>query len=248
MAPGSYRRPGHVRPRLPVMFKFFKELVDSAKEGLAEAKAELAEEAAAEQAGKAAALQAANAPLLARLAAAPPAEVFAVALAAPYRQVFLRELGTARLEERPAVYLRCTDIPEKETGDWKKLLERDFSVTDAFSAQIAVEEIADKLDGLEDDAALALWLVRCSHLATGAAAVGYVTPEKAVAWLAPVLQSAVDNFADWETYGACFLAGEPDAPGSNVLGRKFLAGAVDSLLKDDLSPWVTERWPAGAAL
>ncbi|RZI96671.1 MAG: DUF1266 domain-containing protein [Haliea sp.] len=224
------------------MFKFFKELVDSAKEGLAEAKAELAEEQAAkDEAGRAA-----TSVLIDRLAATSPREAFAVALAAPYRQVFLRELSTATREERPAVYLRCMAIPDGEIEDWKKLLDRDFSVTDALGAQTTVADMVDQLDTLDSDEALALWLVRASHLATGSAAVGYVPVGEALEWLAPALQAAIDNFNDWESFGQAFLAGEPTAPGSNVLGRKFLAGAVDSLLKDPLSPWVGDTWPDGA--
>jgi hypothetical protein len=222
------------------VFKFLKEWVDSAKEGLAEARPELAQEAAE----KAAKSEAASAEILARLERASALEKFAVSLAAPYRQAFMRELGAARREERPAIFLTCIDLPDGELASWKKLLERDFSVDGAANAQDTVAAmVASLLDETDPDAAAVL-IARATHLATGAAALGYASHAQVLQWLEPVAASAAARFDGWKPYGEAFLTGERDAPGSNALARKLLRGVVDSLVADPVSPWVSIPWPS----
>ena len=230
------------------MFKFFKELVDSVKEGVAEGKAEVAQEEAARQQALQAALQESNAPLEARLAASSRFENFAVALAAVYRQTFAPELRQAQDEGRSAVHLLCIEIPPKEVESWKKLLARDFSVTNGEEAQAAVTEIVNGLASQPSDDDLALWTGRAAHLATGAAAVGYASAEAALDWLEPAAELAVEHFGSWDSYAQSFLAGERNAPGSNILGRKLLASVAEKLLQDERSPWKTVAWPTRDSL
>lgn len=226
------------------MFKFLKDFVSSIKESAAEGVAEFHSEEAIRKNQKIAALQLRNAPLLARLSNASAFESFAVALAAPYRQTFCRDLYEARKDGRPAVYLLCSDIPPDEVTTWKSLLIRDFSVSDAESAQKQFSSMIEILDKFADDDALALWIVRTSHLAIGSASVGYVSTADALAWLAPVVTAAVDNFSGWEVYGNAFLRGESKLQSSNFAGSLLLANTVKSLLADDLSPWKTLHWSA----
>lgn len=221
------------------MFKFFKELIDSAKEGVAEGKAELAQEAAERDAAR----QQGNAALEARVAASSRFENFAVALAAVYRETFASDLREAEEMQRSAVYLLCVDISAKEIASWKKLLSRDFSVTDHESAETTVAEIVADLPSQPTDDDLALWIGRASHLATGAAAVGYVNAGTALEWLVPAVELAVERFSGWDNYAQSFLAGERDAPGSNFVGRKLLASMTQKLLESERSPWKTVAWP-----
>ncbi|MBJ2159475.1 DUF1266 domain-containing protein [Variovorax sp. IB41] len=222
------------------MFKFFKELVDTVKEGMAEGRAELAQETADREA----ALQETNAALAARLAASSPFENFAVALAAVYRQTFAPDLKEAHEAQRSAVHLLCVGIPPDEVEAWKKLLARDFSVTNGPEAEAAVAEIVDDLASHSSNDDLALWIGRAAHLATGAAAVGHSTAEEALDWLEPVAELAIERFSGWDHYARSFLAGERNAPGSNIVGRKLLASVAEKLLADDLSPWKKVAWPA----
>lgn len=221
------------------MFKFFKELIDSAKEGVAEGKAELAQEAAERDAVR----QQGNAALEARLAASSRFENFAVALAAVYRETFASDLRDAEEMQRSAVHLLCVDIPAKEVEPWKKLLSRDFSVTDRKSAETVVAEIVGSLPSQSGDDDLALWIGRASHLATGAAAVGHVGANTALEWLVPAVELAVERFSGWDNYAQSFLAGEREAPGSNFIGRKLLASMTQKLLESERSPWKTVVWP-----
>lgn len=225
------------------MFKFFKELVDTVKEGMAEGRAELAQEAAERQAAR----QAGNDALEARLAASSRYENFVVALAAVYRETFAPDLQEAREAGRQAVHLMCVGIPAKEVEAWKKLLARDFSVSNREEAETVVAGIVGELSSHADDD-LALWIGRASHLATGAAAVGHASAEEALAWVAPAAGLAVERFGSWESYSQHFLAGERNAPGSNFVGRKLLASVSEKLLADDLSPWKTVAWPSGDSL
>lgn len=222
------------------MFKFFKELVDTVKEGMAEGRAELAQETADRQAAQ----QENNAALAARLAASSRFENFAVALAAVYRQTFAPDLKEAREAQRSAVHLMCVGIPPDEVEAWKKLLARDFSVSNGDEAESAVTEIVDGLAAQASDDDLALWIGRAAHLATGAAAVGYTSAEEALDWLEPAMELAIERFSGWDHYAQSFLAGERNAPGSNVVGRKLLASVAEKLLSDELSPWKTVAWPA----
>jgi chromosome condensin MukBEF ATPase and DNA-binding subunit MukB len=159
-----------------------------------------------------------------------------VALAAIYRQTFAPDLDEAREAQRSAVHLLCIGIPADEVEAWKKLLARDFSVTNGEEARATVEEMVDSLTSQASDADRALWVGRAAHLATGAAAVGYTDAVEALDCLEPAVELAVGCFDSWDNYAQSFLAGERNAPGSNVIGRKVLASVAKKLLEDELSP------------
>jgi Protein of unknown function (DUF1266) len=115
------------------VFKFIKEtIVDGLKEGVAEAKAEMAADAlkadTASVNKKAYALELAQ-----KHQALSPEEIFVVALGAPYREVFIADLSDAKSENRPAYYLCSMDVPQDQAQELKKYLERDFDVTDQAS-------------------------------------------------------------------------------------------------------------------
>ena len=123
------------------------------------------------------------------------------------------------------------------------VLARDFSVTEREGAEAAVTKIVHGLPSQPSDDDLALWIGRASHLATGAAAVGYVSAQAALQWLVPAVELAVERFSGWDNYAQSFLAGEREAPGSNFVGRKLLASMAQKLLESERSPWKTVAWP-----
>ena len=222
------------------MIKFFKELFDSAKEGVAEAKAELAVEA-----------QKTADALLERQAGALEAfnltsdfERFSVALAAPYRHIYSSELSNAKNESRKAYGLQSINLLGETEQEWKNLLKRDFSVTDGASAALVINELEGVIlepELLSNDAA-AVWLVRSSYVIFTSAAIGYFTHRQAFDLIEPLAVAAARRFSSWQDLGASFLRGEKNVPGSNVFGRKFLADANKELLSNPLSPWVELGW------
>jgi hypothetical protein len=111
------------------VFKFFKELIDSVKEGVEEGKAELAAEAREREIANA--LQDS-----AQMEAALPGEVFLTALGGPYRWLFVGET-------KPD--LSFFDIAEAKRKEVAKLLERDFGAHDnqsLMSAALVMENLA----------------------------------------------------------------------------------------------------------
>ncbi|MEQ1543127.1 MAG: DUF1266 domain-containing protein [Novosphingobium sp.] len=109
-----------------MVFKFLRELIDSAKEGIAEGKAELASEAA-EREADAANRQSQRTALIDRLKAAPGPELFALQLAAPYRAIFIDD---------DLVSLVSFEMAPARHDELAKLLERDFGARDTDSTRM----------------------------------------------------------------------------------------------------------------
>lgn len=226
------------------MFKFFKEMLQAAKEGAAEGLEEVKAETAEKQSQLDKAAHIENEPLLAMFAEASRFERFAVALGAVYRQAFMTELVEADLARRPAVYLMCFAVsPEKRTS-MAKLLARDFSVENASDAQTMVAALVEDLLTLDDADQIAVWAARASYVASTAVALDYMDAKDALSWLEPVVEKVVATHASWASFSAGFLLGERHAPGSSLLGRQMLVFVSASLLKDDRSPWVILDWPS----
>ena len=222
------------------MFKFIKELIDAAREGVAEAREELADEEAQRVKGEAQQVVADEA----RIAHASSDEQFVVALAAPYREIFSPALKAARETGRRPAHLYCVEIPDAEIPTWAGLIERDFAVAGPQDAQALLETLTEAFDQegfrATDNAA---WIARTCHAVTAAVAVGHLDKAEALERIAPVVEQARGAFQGWPDYGKAFLTSEQSLPGSNILGRKFLAAAVDRLLTSDASPWNGVPWP-----
>lgn len=118
-----------------MVFGFFKELLDSAKEGIAEAKAESAAEAAVKKTELEATESVNRDFFLKKFEVLSDQEKFYTALGAPYRETFIGDLSNAKSQQRPAYYLYAMDVPEGEKKDIAKLIDRDFSVVDRASLQ-----------------------------------------------------------------------------------------------------------------
>jgi hypothetical protein len=230
------------------LFKFLGEMVKAIQEGAAEGSAEADREIAIDREAKAAEKRQHVAVLERRLAATPTAERLLSAIAAPYREVFMSELGSAKDEERPPVYLFCAALPDKEVESWKSLLNRDFDIEDGDDAAALVDVFLETVgEGEATKPEAAVWLVRAAHVATGAVGTGFVEPGRALDWADALVPIAAAYFTAWSDLGAAFLEGERSAPGSNVLGRKFLVRAVKRLNEDERSPWTKLDWPAAEA-
>jgi hypothetical protein len=125
---------------------FFKELVDSFKEGAAEGLAEAREEVAAEAAVEAARTEGSNEDFFTRT---PYDEQFGVALAAPFREtIFMDWFTIFKSEDLSDVFPRHLyniSIPEllepSNVKEMKELLERDFEIVDETSALWAAGQL-----------------------------------------------------------------------------------------------------------
>jgi hypothetical protein len=107
-----------------MVFKFFKEIVGAMKEGVAEAKTELAAENAEREAQRASDDDAARL----RLELLPKREIFLTALGAPYRWLFVGE---------SALDLAAMELPPAKVEELSKLLVRDFGAQDDSSVATA---------------------------------------------------------------------------------------------------------------
>jgi Protein of unknown function (DUF1266) len=221
------------------MFKFFKELIDSVKEGVAEGKAEAKQEA--EETSKAIIGQ--QALDLSLLNATSFTERFAVALAAPYRHVFSSEMRHAKEESRKAYRFLYINLLGKTSKEWRNLLERDFSVLDEQTAARVILDFQNNLesDSVDNDKA-AVWIVRGCYLIVTGAALEFFPHRHAYDLIQPFANAASKRFSSWEDFGTSFLRGEKTEPGSNFLGRKVLSDAINDLINNELSPWVELDW------
>jgi hypothetical protein len=234
------------------VFKFFKELLDSAKEGVQEAKTEMQQEAQLKT--EAEASRVANELALFEASAPPPFERFAVALAAPYRAVFSSELENAERGSRRAYGFESIGLLGETEKSWASLLERDFSITDEASAMGTVAHFRELLRSSADGSgngsetrhdSAAVWIVRVGYVIVTSSALGYFSLQFAYDLLRPFALEASQEFSGWDDLGASFLRGEKHEPGSNFLGRKLFASTIDGLLVNPISPWVTLPWNAG---
>lgn len=226
------------------MFRFFKEMIDAIKEGAAEGIEEADREIATDKEAASAEQRRRVAALERRLATTSTTERLLCAIASPYREVFLNELGAATDEDRPPIYLFCSDLPEKEIESWRSLLARDFDVGDGGDAAALVEALRNTIEEGVGDPDAAVLLVRAAHVASGAAGVGLVDRDLALGWANTLVELARGRFGSWAALGAAFLEGERSAPGSNMLGRKLLARVVKRLGDDERSPWRKLAWPS----
>lgn len=244
------------------MFKFIKELFQEAregyKEGLEEARAEIAQEEQQRQKE----LQQVEV----QITAIPFNEKMALALAAPFRAVALEEYISlfAFDPETPKKLIlkmyKSGVLQAKEKTDLKELMQRDFDITGEREAAIALLAFALPLTGndfsdedektaltiasflhifddIADQDKKALCLCVSAYILTSCVEIGYIEKEEAMPVLKQLTEKCVSLFRDWEEYGTAFLAGEKAVELNNFVGRKILKGVVQQLVKDPGSPW-----------
>jgi len=112
------------------MFKFVREMKTSIKEGIAEGLAEGKEELRIEAANNATHLEESN--LTEQLKSISADEQFAVALCAPYREVYSRCIGS--WAGKSAITLYQIDLPADDLKHYADILKRDFDIVDETTA------------------------------------------------------------------------------------------------------------------
>ena len=241
------------------MFKFIKELlIDPIKEGIAEAKEELAAEAQEEELKQA--------KIAEEIAFTDHNEKLALSFAAPFRAVALEEYVSLFSydeedgEEKKLVLklYKLGVLEEKETSALAKLLERDFEIKEradvpialfafnaAFSGKrpedldkaVDIEDFIDEFNYIEDKAHKALSLSVCSYIITSSIDIGYYQKEELLPVFDTFLEKAGCSFANWQDFGLMFLLGDQTSGLNNFIGHKILKNVVDRLSKDPGSPW-----------
>lgn len=209
------------------MFKFLKELVDAAKEGLEEGR----EEARAELAAEKAAAEKVRKDI--GEIKTPTLENVAIALSCPLRSVL-----TSGSELR---LFRFNQLSEEERESLKKLLKRDFGITQQGDIEEVIEEWRS-VHVLEGGLAERIFLASLNlYLLTSAVDVQYVDFSSVEAlcerYASEILYE--EDVNSWEKFANLYMEGECI---NNFLGRRYLQKNIDSLLKDELSPWKLLRW------
>ena len=208
-----------------MVFKFLKELVEAAKEGVAEARDEAAQEAAAEERQKSAEFAEQHQELMTE---DHRADFHYTSFGAPYRRVFVGD----SLPD-----LVGFQIPEAKKADVAELIERDFEVTDRDSLEALASGVTGVTNTAGNQDLLALWTSRLSWATAASAGLGYITRDEAIAILSEHIDPAKKHFTDWKAFGDAFVRGDKIDGSNNVLGRKVLSAQIGLLKSLDNSPW-----------
>lgn len=204
------------------MFGFLKELKDAVKEGIEEAKEELALEKEAENiiANQIASLE------------TPSIENIAIALSCPFRSAL-----TSGSDLRLFNFNQMTDT-EKE--DFKKLLYRDFKIEDEDTMNVALQE----LDAIIEDNSMPRTIFLAAmhiYILTSSAEVGFISFEDYKELCIRYIKEITSNttITSWKDFADQFMEGECI---NNVIGRQVLKSNIRLLLSEQNSPWVIFPW------
>jgi len=124
------------------MFKFMREMKTSIKEGIAEGIAEGKEELRIEAANNPAGLEQTS--LAEQLQPISPDEQFAVALCAPYREVYSRCIGS--WAGKSAITLYQIDLAPDDFKHYADILERDFDIVDEATALTSIAHFKKEIE------------------------------------------------------------------------------------------------------
>lgn len=254
------------------MFKFLKEwILDPIKEGMDEARQEMAEE-------KETAFTSAQE----HLATVPYEEQFATALAAPFRVVVFGDWFTVFKDDGSndklyPVHLFAfgdgVDVTEENITDFRKMLERDFGITDGDSTLTKTgtllrvgaipcntelpEEAEELFPGIDWELLrkvlnavdskndfLTVLCAMTAYILTSATEVGYLKKEEAMPLLRDIGAFARTICDGWTEYGDAFLCGEKLVELNRFVGRKILGQYVGHLQNKPYSPWNRVGWHA----
>lgn len=246
------------------MFKFFKELVDSFKEGVAEAKEEMAQEATEEKIIKEKELQEVN-----DIPNIPYAEKFGTALGAPFRVVIFGDWMTifnkAEENEKYPVHLYTFGSylqRAKYEKDLQQCIERDFDIIDnssaihtlsAFFTHAGLSKQDTILENTYHRLGLDMWNLDLpgvpavmasvlSHIISAATDSGYLEKQDALQILDKVIAYAKIHYDNWTDFETNFLIGEQNVGLNNSLGRSVLAKYTKFLSEKKGSPWQNIEW------
>lgn len=216
------------------MFGFFKTITDAIKEGVQEAKEELAAEQAQELESKKT--------VMATYPKRSASEQFWVALGAPYREIYIGDLNESEAEVREAIYLVSPLLrEEKQAQEVKELLVRDFNIANAADWTREESQWAET-SSKEMRSLLALHVARISWINSAAISVGFTTESEALKVFSPIILNMQPQFKDWADFGHHFIEGDKQMGDNSFLARKLLARQVTRLLKSKTSPWLSLTW------
>ncbi len=248
------------------MFKFFKELLTAAKEGVKEAKEELAQEAELEKSKN----QQVNGKEM--LINIPYEEQFGTALGAAFRVIVFGDWFTVFGSvgddgTYPAHLYQFETYPKQAEyrNELVKLLKRDFAIEDnescrhvlaAYFNLLGMNTQGTILTGLEDQIDSANWdigkpgvdalaLAVSSHIITAATDVGYLPKSAAIEMLKNLSSYARSHFKDWRMFSERFLEGEHHVGLNNKIGKSYLKRYVGYLREKVGSPWNNIEWNTG---
>ncbi|UUV20866.1 DUF1266 domain-containing protein [Paenimyroides aestuarii] len=251
------------------MFKFFKEIISSVKEGIAEGIEEANAEEAQEKSNKDKAALAQRELEQKLIQNTPFQESFGTALGAPFRSILFGDWVSVfdknKDSEKYPIHLYTFGEyqgKEERFSDFKMALKRDFGIVDTESckktladffalAQISTEHtLLEAIEGnansifwnLEKQGANALYAAVLSHIITASTDVQFIQKEEALRLLEKINEFVRPNYSNWEDFGVDFLIGEQNIGLNNALGRKFLKKTVGFLQDKKGSPWKNLEW------
>lgn len=245
------------------MFKFFKELLSAAKEGVREAKEELAQEAELDKAKK---QQINDKHMLKDISYE---EQFGTALGAAFRVIVFGDwftvFGSAGDDRTYPVHLYQFGTYPKQAeyrNELVKLLNRDFAIADtesclqllaAYFNLLGMKTGGTVLEGREDQIDNGNWdiskpgvdalvITVSSHITTAATDVGYLQKSAALDILKNLSSYARLHFKDWHTFSEKFLEGEHYVGLNNKIGKSYLKRYIGYLREKIGSPWNNIDW------
>lgn len=213
------------------LFSFIKNAI---QEGIDEAKEELKQEAEEYQKYK-------NEPVT--------LEKKAIALACPFREILI---SSSLAGFAPHLY-KLGVLTDKEKDEAKKLLSRDFNISNDENFKKYKDEFINSLNVLisvnkeNKDIYSSLVVASASielYILTAGIDVGYVAWEDVQPAIIKLVETITKQSGthSWEQFAKRFLEGEKEAGINNVLGRKVMQSRVKWLLSDEESPWINLKW------
>ncbi len=246
------------------MIKFFKEMIESIKEGIEEGKQELAEERKLENADSEIDIN-----LISEL---PYNESFGTSLSAPFRVVIFGDWFTVfkSLDNSTDNYY---PIHLYSFGEYPKLSEHkkefinklkiDFEITDQKSCFEVLSSFFDLLsiskketplenlegtkinipfDKLSEVKASAVVTCIISHIATASTDVGYIDKKDALIILDKVIAYVKQHHNNWDEYSSSFIEGQSEIGLNNSAGTSVLKKYCGYLTTKKGSPWNNINW------
>lgn len=252
------------------MIKFFKELISSFKEGIAEAKEEMATEAIEKEAANKETINKREKEKES-IEEIDYTESFGTALGAPFRIITFGDWFTlfniSDDDEMYPIHLYTFgNYPklEEHKNDFKKVLKRDFGITDKETCLEILSllfeigavkkndtilksiEITNELDGhmwdMTKDGSKALLSAVLSHIVSASVDVGYIDKVNALNFMQNIILYVKEHCSNWETYASDFFIGENNIGLNNKIGKSYLKKYVGYLKDKKGSPWNNIPW------
>ncbi|MDR0264150.1 MAG: DUF1266 domain-containing protein [Sphingobacterium sp.] len=251
-----------------MMFKFFRELLNAAREGVTEAKEELTLQVEQERKGGEGELVT-DGNILRDI---PYEEQFGNALGAAFRVIVFGDwftvFGSTGDDGNYPIHLyQFGNYPkiDQYRDDFIKLLKRDFAITDmesclevltGYFTLLGIDRTGTALEGKSGHIGTAIWDISkpgvnafavavTSYIVTSATDVGYLSKPIALTILKNLSLYAKKHFSDWLLFADHFLEGENQVGLNNKIGKSYLKRYIGYLKGKKGSPWNNVEWRLG---